>query len=97
MAVSSNMGQSLFVGRSVAGEKKKFSSPTLGSKAELTLLRIEVAISLCASAASQSSGTRWPLVTPRSSSWWRISASSAGPSFTASSTLDRMACCAPWS
>ena len=50
-----------------------------------------LALTSCpALAASQSSGTRWPVVTPRSTNWWRIATSNAGPNFTASSILDRM-------
>ena len=80
---------------SVEWEKKKSRSVALGSNADLVGARIDVLMSLCASAVSQSSGTRWPLVLPRSTIWWRISASMAGPSLTASSTFERMACCEP--
>lgn len=60
------------------------------SKPDLPLLPIDMRTSAAASARCQSSGTRWPVVTPRSTVWWRMSASSAGPSLAASSSLDRI-------
>ena len=48
----------------------------------------------CDDRRCQSSGTRWPLVTPSTRSLWRITVSSAGASFTASSSLDRITPCA---
>ena len=67
--------------------KTRFMSPASRRQALLPPPRSARCTSAFADRRCQSSGTRWPLATPTTLSLWRISASSAGPSLTASSIL----------
>ena len=69
--------------------KTRFTSSASRRQLGLGWPRIARCTRACADRRCQSSGTRWPLATPTIFSLWRIAASSAGPSLTASSILQR--------